>query len=175
MWDLSSLTRNQTILPTAGAQSLNHWMTWEVPGSVQFSSVAQSCPSLCDPMDFSLPGFPVHHQLLKLAQTHVHRIGDAVQPSHPLSSPFPWEPHEQYGSFYFWQKQENNTTKKGRCFQCIFLRQLDNQYGKIVTVNPYLLTPCTKVTWRWLMDLNIKAKTIKLLGENIGFFCVIWR
>ena len=50
----------------------------------QFSSVSQSCPTLCDPMDCSTPGLPVHHQLLELAQTHVHRVGDAIQPSHPL-------------------------------------------------------------------------------------------
>ena len=53
----------------------------------QFSPVAQSCPALCDPMDCCTPGFPVHHQLPELAQTHVHRVGDAIQPSHPLSSP----------------------------------------------------------------------------------------
>ena len=57
--------------------------------SVQFSSVAQSCPTLCDPMDFSTPGLPVHHQLLEFTQTHVHWVGDAIQPSHPLSSPSP--------------------------------------------------------------------------------------
>ena len=57
--------------------------------SVQFSSVAQSCPTLCDPMDCSTPGFPVHHQFPELAQTHVHRVGDAILPSHPLSSPSP--------------------------------------------------------------------------------------
>ena len=50
----------------------------------QFSSVAQSCPTLCNPMDCSTPGFPVHHQLLELAQTHVHWVGDAIQPSHPV-------------------------------------------------------------------------------------------
>ena len=55
----------------------------------QFSSVAQSCPTLCDPMDCSTPGLPVHHQLLELAQTHVHWVGDAIQPSHFLSSPSP--------------------------------------------------------------------------------------
>ena len=55
----------------------------------QFSSVAQSCPILCDPVDSSLPGFPVNHQLPKLAQTHVHWVSDAIQPSHPLSSPSP--------------------------------------------------------------------------------------
>ena len=54
---------------------------------IQFSSVAQSCPTLCDPMDCSTPGLPVHHQLLELTQTHVHQVGDAIQPSHPLSSP----------------------------------------------------------------------------------------
>ena len=53
------------------------------------TSVAQLCPTLCDPIDCSMPGFPVHHQLLELAQTHVHRVSDAIQPSHPLSSPFP--------------------------------------------------------------------------------------
>ena len=57
--------------------------------SVQSSSVAHSCPTLCDTMDCSKPGFHVHHQLLKLAQTHVHRVGDAIQPSHPLSPPSP--------------------------------------------------------------------------------------
>ena len=56
---------------------------------VQFSSVAQSCPTLCDPMDCSTPGLRVHHQLPELPQTHVHRVGDAIQPSHPLSSPSP--------------------------------------------------------------------------------------
>ena len=58
-------------------------------GRPQFSSVAQSCPTLCDPMDCSMPGFPVHHQLPELAQTHVHRVGDVIQPSHPLLSPSP--------------------------------------------------------------------------------------
>ena len=58
-------------------------------GSVQFSSVTQSCPTLCDPMDCSMPGLPVHHQLPELTQTHVHRVGDAIQSSHPLLSPSP--------------------------------------------------------------------------------------
>ena len=57
--------------------------------TVEFNSVAQSCLILCNPMDCSTPGFPVHHQLLELSQTHVHRVVDAIQPSHPLSSPSP--------------------------------------------------------------------------------------
>ena len=55
--------------------------------SVQFSSVAQSCPTLCNPMNHSTPGLPVHHQLPEFTQTHVHQVGDAIQPSHPLTSP----------------------------------------------------------------------------------------
>ena len=53
----------------------------------QFSSVAQSCPTLCDPMNRNMPGLPVHHQLPEFTETHVHRVSDAIQPSHPLSSP----------------------------------------------------------------------------------------
>ena len=53
---------------------------------VQFSSIVQSCPTLCNPMDCSTPGLPVLHKLQKLAQTHVHQVSDAIQPSYPLSS-----------------------------------------------------------------------------------------
>ena len=56
---------------------------------LQFSSVTQLCLTLCFPIDCSIPGFPVHHQLLDLAQTHAHRVGDAIQPFHPLASPSP--------------------------------------------------------------------------------------
>ena len=61
--------------------------------SAQFSSVTQSCPTLCNPMNRSMPGLPVHHQLPEFTQTHVHRVGDAIQPSHPLSSPSPSAPN----------------------------------------------------------------------------------
>ena len=61
--------------------------------SVQFSSITQLCPTLCDPMNRSTPGLPVHHQLLEFIQTHVHRVSDAIQPSHPLSSPSPPAPN----------------------------------------------------------------------------------
>ena len=66
---------------------LIHYHSWKLQ---QFSSVqSQSCPTLCDPTDCSMPGFPVHHQLPEFTQTHVHWVGDAIQPSHPLSSPSP--------------------------------------------------------------------------------------
>ena len=63
--------------------------TFLLTDSVQFSSVTQSCPAFCDPMNSNTPGFPIHHQLPELAQTHVHQVGDAIQPSHPLLSPSP--------------------------------------------------------------------------------------
>ena len=60
------------------------WIIWD-----QIRSVAQSCPTLCDPMNRSMPGLPVHHQLLEFTETHIHRVSDAIQPFHPLSSPSP--------------------------------------------------------------------------------------
>ena len=65
----------------------------EAFSSVQFSSVAQSCPTLCDPMNLNRPGLSVHHQLPEFTQTHVHQVSDAIQPSHPLSSPSPPAPN----------------------------------------------------------------------------------
>ena len=64
-------------------------LVYKVDSSVQFSSVAQLCPTLCDPMNRSTPDLPVYHQLLEFTQAHVHWVGDAIQPSHPLSSPSP--------------------------------------------------------------------------------------
>ena len=61
--------------------------------SVQFSSVAQLCPTLCTPMNRSTPGLPAHHQLLEFTQTNVHRVSDVIQPSHPWSSPSPPAPN----------------------------------------------------------------------------------
>ena len=69
----------------------------------QFSSVVQLCPTVCDPMDCSTPGLPVHHQLPELTQTHVHRVGGAIQPSLPLSSPSPPAfSLSQHQGFYQW-------------------------------------------------------------------------
>ena len=80
--------------------------------SVQFSSVTQSCLTLCDPMNRSTPGFPVHHQLLEFTQTHVHRLGDAIQPSHPLSSPSPPAPNlSQHQSLFQWVNSSHEVAK----------------------------------------------------------------
>ena len=69
--------------------------------SIQFSSVSQSCPTLCDPMNHSMPGLPVHHQLPAFTQIHVHRVGDAIQLSHRLSSPSPPAPSPSQHQVFF--------------------------------------------------------------------------
>ena len=80
--------------------------------SVQFSSVAQSCPTLCDPKNRSTPGLPVHHQLPELTQTHVHRVGDAMQPSQPLSSPSPPAPNpSQHQGLFQWVSSLHEVAK----------------------------------------------------------------
>ena len=68
--------------------------------SVQFSSVTQSCPTLWDPMNRSTPGLPFHHQLLEFTQTHIRRVSDAIQPSHPLSSPSPPAPNPSQHQYF---------------------------------------------------------------------------
>ena len=79
---------------------------------VQFSSVAQSCPTLCDPMNHSTPGLPVHQQLLEFTQTHVHQVGDAIQPSHPLSSPSPPAPNpSQHQGLFQWVNSSHEVAK----------------------------------------------------------------
>ena len=80
--------------------------------SVQFSSVAQSCPTLCDPMNHSTPGLPVHHQLPEFTQIHIHWVSDAIQPSHPLSSPSPPAPNpSQHQSLFQWVSSSHQVAK----------------------------------------------------------------
>ena len=80
--------------------------------SDQIRSVAQSCPTLCDPMNWSTPGLPVHHQLLEFTQTHVHWVGDAIQPSHPLASPSPPAPNpSQHQSLFQWVNSSHEVAK----------------------------------------------------------------
>ena len=80
--------------------------------SVQFSSVTQLCPTLCDPMNRSMPGLPVHHQLPEFTQTQVHRVSDAIQPSHPLASPSPPAPNpSQHQSLFQWVSSSHEVAK----------------------------------------------------------------
>ena len=80
--------------------------------SVQFSSVTQPCLTLCDPMKCSMPGLPVHHQLPEFTQTHVHRVRDAIQPSHALSSPSPPAPNPSlHQSLFQWANSSHEVAK----------------------------------------------------------------
>ena len=78
----------------------------------QFHLVTQSCLTLCNPMNRSSPGLPVHHQLLEITQTHVHWVGDAIQPSHPLPSPSPPAPnHSQHQGLFRWVNSSHEVAK----------------------------------------------------------------
>ena len=80
--------------------------------NIQFSSVAQSCLTFRDPMNCSMPGLPVHHQLPEFTQTHVHWVSDAIQPSHPLSSPSPPAPSpSQHQSLFQWVNSSHEVAK----------------------------------------------------------------
>ena len=91
-------TLKDTFLPLPiwyqdGLTTIKSWKINITGKRIQFSSVAQSCPTLCDPMNRSTPGLAVHHQLPEFTQTHIHRVRDAIQPSHPRSSPSPPAPN----------------------------------------------------------------------------------
>ena len=93
------LPRNQTQVSHIVSRFFTIWAT----SSVQFSSATQSCPTLCSPINHSTPGLPVHHQLREFTQTHVHRVGDVIQPSHPLLSPSPPAPNpSQHQGLFQW-------------------------------------------------------------------------
>ena len=80
--------------------------------SDQIRSVAQLCPTLCDPMNCSTPGLPVHHQFLEFTETHVHQVSDAIQPSHPLSCPSPLAPNpSQHQSLFQWVNSLHEVAK----------------------------------------------------------------
>ena len=95
--------KNKTLLHGTGNCAQHPVINHKGKEQYQFSSVAQSCPTLCDPMNRSTPGLPVHHQLPESTQTHVHRVGDAIQPSHPLWSPSPPAPNpSQHQGLFQW-------------------------------------------------------------------------
>ena len=90
----------------------HHFLSYLFLLIVQFSSVAQMCPTLCDPINRSTPGLPVHHELPKFTQTHVNRVSDAIQPSHPLSSPSPPAPNpSQHQSLFPWVNSSHKVAK----------------------------------------------------------------
>ena len=83
------------------SKKIQNYLLLIIASSVQFSSVTQSCPTLCNSMNCSTPDLPVHHQLPEFTQTHVHRVGDVIQPSHPLSSPSPPAPNPSQDQGFF--------------------------------------------------------------------------
>ena len=98
----------------------------------QFSSVAQLCLTLCDPMDCSTSGLPVHHQLPELAQTHVHRVSDAIQPSHPLSAPSPPAFNfSQHQGLFQWVSSLHQLRPNYWSFS--FSISLSNQYSELIS------------------------------------------
>ena len=104
LWNQNDLWWN----PSFATYYLQFWASV----SVQFSSVTQSCPTLCNPMNHCTPGLPVHHQLLEFTQTHVHRVSDAIQPSHPLLSPSPPAPNpSQHQSLFQWVNSSHEVAK----------------------------------------------------------------
>ena len=140
-WDEDELRAGEILQASAVASETlvlnigkNHWIIWWTAGrslfrktrqnktstmmvkycnkwEAQFSSVAQSCLTLCDPMDSCTPGFPVHHQLLELTQINVHWVADAIQPSHPLLSPSPTFNLSQHQGVFQWVSSLHQVAK----------------------------------------------------------------
>ena len=111
MWTGTATMANNMEVPQNTKNRVAIWLSH--PTHVhQFSSVTQSCPTLCDPMDRSTPGFPVRHQLPELIQTHVHQVGDAIQPSHPLLPPSPFAFNLfQHQSLFKWVSSSHQVAK----------------------------------------------------------------
>ena len=102
--------------PSMGFARQGYWSGLPLPSPItkfsQFSSFTQSCQTLCDPMNPSMPGLPVHHQLSEFTQTHVHRVRDAIQPSHSLSSPSPPTPNpSQHQGLFQWVNSSHEVAK----------------------------------------------------------------
>ena len=114
---LNLLPPNEVSLPSVGVAPMltgkgRLWSLVRVGLALGFSQSVQSCLTLCNPMDCSMPGLPVHHHLLEFTQTHVHRVDDAIQPSHPLSSPSPPAPNpSQHQSFFQWVNSSHEVAR----------------------------------------------------------------
>ena len=110
----SKFSRQEKANTPFDLQSFEHdiFKSLSMFSSVQFSSVVQSCPTLCNPMNCRTPGLPVHHHLSEFTQTHVHRVSDAIHPSHPLSSPSPPALNpSQHQSLFQWVNSSHEVAK----------------------------------------------------------------
>ena len=130
--------------------------------SVQFSSVAQSCPTLCDPMDCSTPVFPVHHQ--HLTQTHVHRVGDAIQPSHPLSSPsLPTFNLSQHQGLFQWVSSSHQVAK---VLEFCFSISPSNEYSGLISF---------RIDWLDILAVQAQESLLKsLLQHHSSKASILW-
>ena len=110
----SKFSRQEKANTPFDLQSFEHdiFKSLSMFSSVQFSSVVQSCPTLCNPMNCRTPGLPVHHHLSEFTQTHVHWVSDVIHPSHPLSSPSPPAPNpSQHQSLFQWVNSSHEVAK----------------------------------------------------------------
>ena len=140
--------------------------------SVKFSSVAQLCPTLCDPMSCRTPGLPVHHHLPWFTQTHVPGVGDAIQPSHPLSSPFPPAPNPSQHQSFQWVIFSNESTLHMRwpkywSFSFSIIPSKEHP-GLISFRMDWLLTPKKDVLFI-IGDWNAKVGSQETLGVTGKF------
>ena len=129
--------------------------------SVQFNSVAQSCPTLCDPMNHSTPGLPVHHKLPQFTQTHAHRVSDAIQPSHPLSSPSPPAPNPSQHQGLFQRVNSSHGVAKVLEFQ--FSISPSNEHPALIS---------SRMDW---LDLLAVQGTLKSLLQHHSSKASIFR
>ena len=150
----------------------------------QFSSVAQSCPTLCNPMNRSTPGLPVHHQLLEFTQTHVHQVSDAIQPSHPLSSPSPLALNpSQHQSLFQWVNSAWGGQSTGVSALASFLPKKSQGYAKLfICISlriffPGILSYCFiwNIFLHFLIYLTLHVCFYILGGGGEDSFPPIWR
>ena len=128
----------------------------------QFSSITQSCPTLCDPMDCSTPGLPVHHQLPEFTQTHVHWVGDAIQPSHPLSSPL--LPPSVFPSIRVFSRESVLHIRWPKYWSFSFSISPSNEYSGLISF---------RIDW---LDLLAVQGTLKsLLQHHSSKSLILWR
>ena len=126
--------------------------SWNTALLRQFSSVAQSCSTLCNPMDCSMPGFPVYHQLPELAQTHVHQANDAIQLSHPLSSPSPSAFNlSQYQGLFQWVSSSHQVA---RVLEFQLQHQSFSEYSRLISF---------RMDW---LDLLAVQGTLKIFSNT---------
>ena len=140
---------------------------WQIPRAksavlVQLSSVAQSCRTLCNPMDCSTPGLPVHHQLPEFTQTYVHWVGDAIQPSHPLSSPSPPVPNpSQHQGLFQWV---NSSHEVAKVLEFQLSTSPSNEHPGLVSFR-----------MDWLDLLAVQGTPKSLLQHHSSKASILWR